>query len=197
MRYIALAPTLLLSLSATASNPVVVDAESNVLGFYLGPTEQVRDVVTATSTRGYQVRYDRATGAMDSFGVHPWDNADPVQGSGLYYLTADCSGQPYLPVNDLFTGGVVFKRATAGDYFYIRKNPQAATQPSASRRLESGTCQMGNTTSSRLVPVLPNDPAETGVQNRDAVPPFRIEVAEVNVNTFRLLADGFEDPQVG
>lgn len=192
----AIAAALLASLPASAASPVVADAQGVVLGFFMGPREVADDFQTVVSSRGYTVRYDRITGLMGNGAPHAWNHNEQAVIGALYYLTSDCSGDPYLPVADAFTGGVVLKRATAGDFFFVPKNPETATQPSGSRRLESGVCQSGNTTTGRLVPVLPNNPSETGVQNRDAVPPFKIEVAEIDENTFRLLADGFEDPQV-
>ena len=190
---VAAIPIALSAWCAQAASPVVVDANGVILGFYQGPnTADAGATVVVITTQGYVARYDRVSGVMSFEPPDAWTQFTYGRIQALYFESADCSGDPYIPVSESFTGGTVAAQQESGDRYYIPKNSGEVTLVNLSRRLQNGQCQSGQTASGTLMRVYPNDPNVTGVQNEPAVGPLRIEVVTIGGSSFDVFKDGFE-----
>lgn len=186
----------LLSFQVGAS-PIVVDVDGRIAGFYVGTSTENRTEYAA-SQKGYRFGFDRESGRL----MRPEGTYTDANGQ-VFYTTTDCTGQAYITVHDGIKLGVVFPAAYASTpsqatgvplLYYLAQVGRPSTQTVMRRSfwafLGAGTqilsCFNALTPDARdAIPLIPNDPAETGVPNGGFVPPLRV------ISSW-LFRDGFE-----
>lgn len=182
--------------SASAESPVVLDANGNLLGSYVGeavdcgfgcPDLSLRIV----STTGY-VFGRRMTDGSFVFAAPTFAYPGPGE---VFFESENCTGQGYysagVPPTTL-TGGFVFQ-SRLGDLYY---SPKTATSGLHTRgsyaELPLGCYDDPGNSQVPAIPVLPNNPNVTGVPNTVIPGPLTIGQAVV---PRAMLRDGFENPQ--
>ena len=138
--------------------PVVLDAENNLLGDYLG-TNTNFVVENAVSRMGYKFSFDRMNGTLRQ--VAPT--------SMVGYESQDCSGRILAP--RYYSPGYVTPtypfsdRENPAPLVYVAQNPVAVDSALVnSHRDADGVCIMAGVGTQNFYETHANDPAITGVE---------------------------------
>lgn len=187
------------------ASPIVVDANNRFVGFYQGASENPQQE-HAVSQAGYRFGFDRETGRV----LKPEGISASVGVGRVFYSTTNCTGQAYLQADPGVKLGIVIAAAIPdfdGDavvgtpllYFIAqtqRPSPEQVEIRSQWAFLGTGpdvlSCFNGFSPGQirTAVPLIPNNPSETGVPDAGFVPPLRIMSSWLFRDGFETLASG-------
>jgi len=185
-----------LAVSLAYADALMVDGNGANIGLYTGILENKGSVVV--SATGYRFVVERETGRIHG----PVDTSSEV----LYSENFNCTGTLYLDRTAQFRGVLVpiISGLNGIDLAALYYVPQTAAPVTVTLngRVSGGpiggtTCTAISPRESTVVPVLPNDPAVTGVPNSYFVPPLKVSRNDIFGNGFEALPLGAAEPAQG
>lgn len=195
-----IAALMLAAASSCAASPIIVDAQGSIIGFYQG-VGGVDHEEHGVTEKGYRFGFDRESGRL----TRP--EAVPSNTEGEVFFTSnDCSGTAYIQSSSTIRLGMILPSAYpvypapvtgTPSLYYLpqtgRPSEQIVQRRSQWRFVDPGsgyvlTCVVNGMPSTNTeIPLVPNDPNETGISNSLLNPPLRV------ISSW-LFRDGFESP---
>ena len=177
--------------AAVPPGPLLVNANGDVIGFYVG--ESTGPETGSTTSPNDERRAEIITSTGYRVIIDP-DQGHVAHRRSVYFESLDCSGQGYvedqIDSNDRSYAPIGAVFATDGSFanlYFVPKSPDPAPGGSLTiQAQQAGSCGgTSGATNIQYLEAFPNDPNVTGFDPADLVPPLELGVLD-------LFRDGFE-----